>query len=226
MQPGQNPYQMGQQTPVIGSPGMMGGWNPQSNNSAYDRLLQQGYSPQQADQFLAQMLGDSYTNSGQVLNSGRQQQPNWNDLTDYGRQQMGMPTAQQWEQMRGGTQSPMTIASYGLPQTTGGGNPSDYRAATYGTQPQNTAPAGGSGGSGSIPNTTNPLNPLTSQQQYATPGWGSATNRRSGFGNTSLFGTSYGSGGSTGFGGTNPSQYRGAGMYGRAASYGQSQRPY
>ena len=149
-------------------------------------------------------------------------QPDWNSLTDYGRQQLGMPTAAQWEQMRGGGQTNNTQPNYAN---------IDFRAATYGVGAGSAADTNKSPGNANIGSggTTTPANYNPMQGGQLLTGnnpWGGATNRLAGFGNTSLFGTPYGSGGSTGFGGTNPSQYRGAGMYGRAASYGQSQRPY
>lgn len=119
----------------------------------------------------------------------------------------------------GGQQDP--FGWYPQPAQAGGGV--DFRAATFGGGSIFPAASGSGNGNTNIPNTTNPS---TSQYSQPMAGWSGATNRRGGFGGMSLFGNQFGSGGSTGFGGTQPSQYRGAGSYGRPASYGQSQRPY
>lgn len=226
-QPGYNPN-FGQQggypgaagAPVIGSPGMMG------NQQGSRQLTQQEQAWYQQYGTLAGLPGQAqFVNPQQIQNPSGGYYPQAPNSVNSNYQQMAAQfssdPASQAAFIRDFTGYPINYPAGGQQSS----NPQnvDFRAATFGGS-LFPAPAGGSGsGSSNIPNTTNP-----STSQYSTPqvGFGGATNRRGGFGGMSLFGNQFGSGGSTGFGGTQPSQYRGAGSYGRPASYGQSQRPY
>lgn len=239
-QPGYNPN-FGQQggsqrpgaagAPVIGSPGMMGPRpiDPSQAGTGYGPpVYQVGANGQRQwqDPRTGQWL-DVVQQNGYPW-EGRGTSPAMGMPQGYGNGQMQVDPAQMAAQF---SSDPASQQAY-LRDMFGGGQQQqypyqnsqpDFRAATFGGGSLFPAASGSGNGNTNIPNTTNPS---TSQYSQPMAGWGGATNRRGGFGGMSLFGNQFGSGGSTGFGGTQPSQYRGAGSYGRPASYGQSQRPY
>lgn len=140
--------------------------------------------------------GQPYGNQQYPQGYGQQPQYNYNDLTDYGRQQMGLPTQQQ-----------------AAP---------DFRATTYGGPSQaQQAPQTSGGSTASTPSSGfnySTLNPSASTASGPGGMWGNTTGRRQAFGNTSLFGN-YGQPAQTG------GSY-GGGQIGRPASMGgQSYRP-
>lgn len=218
-------------TPVIGSPGMMGPQGYGNGQMQVDPYRTGGLDPgpQQVDPTMGFMHQRGSVSPNDPINSPQmiqerlawaaQQQPSYQQMAAQFSSDPAMQQAYLRDMFGGGQQGGGIGVS--LPNV-------DFRAATFGGGslfPPNTGSGGSGTGSGTntnIPNTTNPVN-----TQYTAPGFGGASNRRSGWGSgMSLFGNQFGYGGSTGFGGTQPSQYRGAGTYGRPASYGQSQRPY
>lgn len=217
-------------TPVIGSPGMMGPQGYGNGQMQVDPYRTGGLDPGPGggqpnyQQMAAQFSSDPAT-----------QQAYLNDMLRQSAYGAGYNPQEQYL-------TPNGIGALGgqMPQV-------DFRAATFGGGslfPANTGSGGNGTGSGTntnIPNTTNPVN-----TQYSAPGFGGATNRRSSWGSgMSLFGNQFGGGQSPfyagpgnnlpAYSGGGPSgsytapeyrEYRGAGTYGRPASYGQSQRPY
>lgn len=206
------------------------------------QLLQLGWPPemlrQMGSQQLSQLGNQPIPYSGQTLpdtSSGPgyqntfstqgQQQPTWRHQAAQFSSDPATQRAYMQDMYGGGQQGGWNAQpeSFQMP---------DFRAATFGgslfpdTAKTPGAATTGSGGT----NTPANYNPMQGGQLLGggNNSWGNTTNRRSGFGGMSLFGNGMG-GGNTGGGqtyGQPASQYRGAGSYGRPASYGQSQRPY